>query len=318
VIECIPNISEGLNDRVLDEISEQISSVPGTKLLHLDQGRDANRSVFTFVGSTDSVMESVLRMYRTALNSIDMRVHRGSHPRIGAVDVCPFVPLSADRDLSGLVNSLGKVLGEELSLPVFLYEMSAAKEERRKLYNIRRGEFEGLEAKLKLPEWQPDFGPTAPHPSFGATVLGQRDFLVAFNVSLNTEDLAVAKEIAAEIRELRRREEGQKWGALRAIGWSMPSYHCAQISTNLVDIEQVTLVDCYLKVRELAQQRGFDVIGSELIGLVPERVFTRSGLQIGAVGSGTELNKQVSKFLGLEVHGEFNVEKRILERCLGN
>jgi len=316
MFECVPNISEGRREETIVLARAAISSVSGVRLLHEDVGFDANRTVFTFVGSEEGIKEACLRLYRVALEKIDLRQHSGAHPRLGAVDVCPIVPIASAsfEDAEQLAIRIASSVASELKIPVFLYERSQRREFRKKLSHIRRGQFEGLRDKLRNEDWTPDFGPRDPHPSFGATVIGARDFLIAFNVSLDSKDPEIAKAIAKQLRDNRSSTEAKVsklWSAVRAIGWEMPLYGCTQVSTNIVDINSASLVDVYQAVEKLARERGIKVIGSELIGLVPRKALLNSGAQLGAK-PGEEVEAAISN-LNLSFHSEFDETKRVLE-----
>jgi glutamate formiminotransferase/formiminotetrahydrofolate cyclodeaminase len=302
LIECIPNISEGRDPAVIDRICEAICSYDSVRLLHRDVGFDAHRTVLTIVADEPkSLKAAVLSMYEIALSSLDMRRHQGAHPRIGAVDVCPFVSLDDESKAQAL--KLARAVGEEVGragIPVFLYEQSADRDYRRRLFDIRRGEYEGLPEKLGDPLWAPDFGPCQVHPGFGATVIGVRELLVAFNISLGTEDSGIASRIAAEFRALRKLRP--RFHAARAIGWYMPSYQAAQVSINLVDTKVLSLIECYDAVRDIAGRYNVKLLGSELIGLCPEALLSSAEIA------------DVPAYLGLSLYQPFEPEKRILER----
>jgi glutamate formiminotransferase len=319
MFECIPNISEGRNVETIQAASAAIASTPGVRLLHQDVGFDANRTVFTFIGDETGILEACIRLYQVALERIDLRIHKGEHPRLGAVDVCPIVPLS-DQNFEGakrLAFSVAKVVGERMKIPVFLYEKSQERLYRQRLSDIRRGQFEGLSQKFTLNEWKPDLGPAAPHERFGATVIGARDFLIAYNISLESKDVSVARDIAKVLRDYRQQSEEKKcslWKAVRAIGWEMPRYGCVQVSTNIVDINRASLADVYIEVTRLAKARGVNVLGSELIGLVPEKAIMDSSAAFNAE-AGREIDAAV-KGLGLSYHEEFKPNERILEKII--
>ena len=254
LVECVPNFSEGRDLARIDEITNEIKGVEGVRLLDVDPGKDTNRSVVTILGTPDEVVEAAFRAIRKAAEVIDMSKHSGAHARMGATDVCPFIPVSGMTmdDCAELARRLGSRVGEELGIPVYLYEYAAATPERRNLANIRAGEYEGLEAKLADPEWKPDFGPAEFNPGAGATVIGAREFLIAYNVNLNTRDTKVASEIAFTIREKGRlkrdkadkivrdadgkviREKGL-FKECKAVGWYMEDFGRAQVSINLTN-----------------------------------------------------------------------------------
>jgi glutamate formiminotransferase/formiminotetrahydrofolate cyclodeaminase len=212
LVECVPNFSEGRNRAVIDAIADTISGVSGVKLLDVDPGADTNRTVYTFVGSPEGVQDAAVKAAQKALELIDMARHSGAHPRIGAMDVCPFVPISdvTMEDCVEIAHAVGTRIGEELRLPVYFYEYAATSEERRSLASIRAGEYEGLERKLQDPHWAPDRGPARFEPRFGAAVVGAREFLIAYNVNLNTRDRKLANEIALNIREGADQRDGER------------------------------------------------------------------------------------------------------------
>ncbi|MCU0230268.1 MAG: glutamate formimidoyltransferase [Acidobacteria bacterium] len=289
VIECVPNISEGRDRAVLEAVAAAVREVPGVELLDVDPGADTNRTVFTFVGAPEAVGEAAFRLAASATRLIDMRCHRGAHARIGAVDVVPFVPVGGGAtmdDCVALARAVGRRIAEELEVPVYLYERAATRPQRQSLAEIRKGEYEGLAAKLADPEWAPDFGRAAFNPRSGATVVGARPFLIAYNVDLNTEDRKLAHDIALEIREQGRKARGPdgkilkdsaghevmkpgRLPAVRAVGWTIPEFGRAQVSINLLDFGVTPPHVAFDTVREEARARGLRVTGSELVGLIP-------------------------------------------------
>lgn len=319
-VECIPNFSEGRNPKVIQAIAESIKNVKDVYLLHVDSGYDANRTVFTFVGEIHSVAEAAFAAIQTAASLIDMSMHQGEHPRIGACDVCPFVPLgnTAMQDVVQITHRLGKKLGEA-GIPVFMYESSALKPERKNLAFIRKGEYEQLEMKLKSPEWYPDYGPKSFNKKLGAMVLGARKFLVAYNVNLESKDLKIARKIAAKIREIGYRNQyGHHPGLLqgvKAIGWWMEKYQCVQVSTNIFDIEKCDILQVFNAVKEEAATYGILVNSSELIGLIPSSVIMKVGQQlIPGEKNQDRILEEVSRYLGLKNMSR----KRILENEIPN
>ncbi|HEY9871536.1 MAG TPA: glutamate formimidoyltransferase, partial [Candidatus Obscuribacterales bacterium] len=260
LVECVPNFSEGRNHKILDAIAEAIRSVEDVELLDIDPGKATNRTVMTFVGEPEPVLEAAFQAIARAAALIDMRQHTGAHPRMGATDVCPFVPVAgvSMEECVELARRLGQRVGQELGIPVYLYGEAAQAPDRRNLADIRKGEYEGLAEKLKDPAWRPDFGPQEFNPSAGATVIGARTFLIAYNVNLNTRSQKLANEIALTIREAgraRRDEQGNiireasgkpvmvpgTLPALKAVGWYIDEYRRAQVSINLVDYKQTSL-----------------------------------------------------------------------------
>lgn len=279
LIECVPNISEGLDPAVVDAITAAAEGVAGAALLHVDRGEDAHRTVLTLAGRTEPLEEMVFRIISGAAERIDLRRHTGTHPRIGATDVVPFVPLSGV-DMAHCVRMaerLGRRVAAELDIPVFLYQHAARQEQRRELSSIRRGGFEGLADKLQQPEWAPDFGSATPHPSAGATVIGARDFLVAFNVHLESTSVQLGRSIAKAIRT--------RFPAVRAIGWNAPRYGLVQVSTNLMSFRVTGLYEVYETIAALARESGVEVGGSEIIGLVPETALVVAGARVAGLSS---------------------------------
>jgi glutamate formiminotransferase/formiminotetrahydrofolate cyclodeaminase len=288
LVECVPNFSEGRDMAVIEKITGEIESTEGVKLLDVDPGKDTNRTVVTFIGSPDAVVEAAFRAIARAAEVIDMSKHSGAHARMGATDVCPFVPVSGVtmEDCTELARRLGTRVGDELGIPVYLYEHAASRPERQNLANIRSGEYEGLPEKLQDPEWKPDFGPARFNAKAGATVIGAREFLIAYNVNLNTRDTRVARDIAFAIREkgrLKRDADGQverddKGNALRepgifkackAVGWYMEDFGRAQVSINLVDYKITPPHLVFDECCRIAEGLGARVTGSELVGLIP-------------------------------------------------
>lgn len=296
LVECVPNFSEGRDKDVIDSIVKSMQSVENVKVLDVDSGKDTNRTVVTIVGDPMAVLESAFIGIKTASELIDMNKHQGTHPRIGATDVCPMIPVSevSDEECINLTKTLGKRVGEELKIPVYLYEKSAQYKNRTKLPIIRSGEYEGLAKKLSDPEWKPDFGPSVMHPQAGATVIGCRDFLIAYNINLNTKDTRLATDIAFELRELGRskripnpnsknlldgeivrHDDGKPvkvpgmFKDVKAIGWYVDDFKRAQISINFNNYKKSTIHDVYDKACILAEERGIRVTGSELVGLIP-------------------------------------------------
>ena len=320
LVECIVNVSEGRDEAVLAAFVAAISSVTGCKLLHQDTGAGAHRTVFTFAGEPDAVFEAAYLIYMVAAERIDMRVHQGEHPRIGAVDVCPFVPIRGIEmsDLVARTQVLGERIGAGLDVPVFLYEESASAPHRKNLAAIRRGEYEGLSARAEDPDWQPDYGPRL-NPQFGATVLGARPFLIAWNINLAPEvPLAVAKGLAAKLRGSGRNGKPGLFPGLKAIGWRIPEFSRCQISCNVVDAEATDLAKVYLTAVSLADAVGARVTGSELIGLIPEKYLRRAGRSFCFGGGREEELDAAVSVLGLEDLASFDWRERTLEERFSN
>ncbi len=315
LLEAVPNISEAQCQDTLDLIVSELKRKK-VDILNVDRGIGVNRTVITMVGETEQIREASLRLVEIAMDRIDLRVHKGAHPRIGAVDVLPIVPLACLQTRSTtesqthlascalLTDDLAKVISTQFEIPIYLYEASARHPSRRNLAKIRQGEFEGLASKMKAIEWLPDYGPNEPHPSFGALALGSRDILIAYNITLDSSDLAIAKEIAREIRNL---------PCVKAIGWFIPEYRKTQVSFNLVDFRTTGIYRVFQKTKELSADRGVRVLGSELIGLVPWRALSRISSE-HEVSSVEEL-KQNKDFvsLNLGLHHPFEIDQRVIE-----
>ena len=342
LIECVPNFSEGRDLKIIKEITNAIESTEGVRLLDVDPGKDTNRTVVTFVGEPEPVCEAAFRGMKKAQELIDMRKHHGEHPRFGATDVCPLVPVSGIgmEETIEYAQKLAERVGRELDYPVYCYEAAAFRPERKNLANVRAGEYEGLEKKLKETDWQPDFGPAEFRPKTGATAVGARDFLIAYNVNLNTTSVRRANAVAFDVREAGRVKTDPKTGkpmsdaegnairipgslkAVKAIGWYIEEYGIAQISMNLTAINVTPVHIAFEEVRKRADERGMRVTGSELVGLMPLRVLTEAGKyflkkQKRSVGvSEKELVKIAVKSLGLDDLRPFDPEKKVIEYLL--
>jgi glutamate formiminotransferase/formiminotetrahydrofolate cyclodeaminase len=299
LIECVPNFSEGRDQNVIRQITDAIESVDGVSLLDVDPGASTNRTVVTFVGSPDAAVEAAFRAIKKAAELIDMRKHKGAHPRMGATDVCPFIPVSnvSWEEAIACANRLAKRVGDELKIPVYLYEKAAKNESRWNLSVIRAGEYEGFVEKIRQPEWKPDFGPDIFNEKSGATVIGVRDFLVAYNVNLNTRSVRRANSVAFDVREQGRvqTEDGTAWGKpvldansepiripgmlkhVKAIGWFVKEYGIAQVSMNLTNIDETPLHAAFDACCESAAKRGLRVTGSEIVGMVPKKCLVDAG-----------------------------------------
>lgn len=324
IVECVANISEGQNAAIIAIIADAIRSSPETKLLHIDAGANANRTVFTFVGSLASLRHSVLQMYAKALQHIDMSKQSGTHPRIGAVDVCPFIPISGIEmsELVAWVNQLAKDISEQYAVPVYLYEKSAKIHSRKNLATIRKGEYENLSEKFSNESWNPDYGPTDRWEKTGATVIGARKFLLAYNINLETKDVNTAKKIAKEIRgsgylsSIGERIPGL-FPSVKAIGWYIKEYGCTQVSTNLTDFKSCSLHQVYEACRNIATKHNTTVMGSELIGLTPLEPLIKAGkFYSGKSMPETEFVHIACTQLGLSSISDFLPEERVIEYLL--
>jgi glutamate formiminotransferase/formiminotetrahydrofolate cyclodeaminase len=338
LIECVPNFSEGRDMSVIKQITDAIESVEGVKLLDVDPGYATNRTVVTFVGEPEAVCEAAFRGMKKAAEVIDMSKHKGAHPRFGATDVCPLIPVRniSMEETAAYARALAKRAGEELDYPIYCYESAAFVPERKNLANVRAGEYEALPEKLKKPEHKPDFGPAEFRPRNGATAVGARDFLVAVNFNLNTKSVKRANSVAFDVREQGRilkdeagntlkdesgeplRQPGTCKGT-KAIGWFIDEYGVAQVSMNITDINATPLHVAFEEVRKSADRRGMRVTGTEIVGLVPLRVMTDAGRyflrqQNRSEGVSTdELIFIAVKSMGLDDLKPFNPQERILE-----
>lgn len=272
LIECIPNVSEGRRKDVLDACASVITAA-GAKLLDAKPDAVHHRTVFSYAGTAEQVREGTLALFATALAAIDLRTHRGEHPRMGAVDVVPFVPIKGATmlDCVNLAKDVAATVAERHQLPIYLYEDAASSPERRNLEDIRRGEFEGLAAKMALPAWAPDFGPAAPHPSAGATVIGARMPLIAYNINLATNRLDVAKKIASAVRHS---TGGFRY--VKAMGLALEDRGIVQVSMNLTNFEKTPIFRVFECVKREAERYGVSILESEIVGLVPQAALTQS------------------------------------------
>tara|TARA_B100000214_G_scaffold324278_1_gene261182 strand:+ start:1848 stop:3539 length:1692 start_codon:yes stop_codon:yes gene_type:complete len=349
IIECVPNISEGRDTSKIKIIASVVEEIEGVKLLNIDPGKATNRTVITFVGEPQQVIDAAFLLIQKAQELIDMSKHSGEHPRMGATDVCPLVPIAniSMNECAKWAHKLGKKVGKELGIPVYHYEAAAKEEKRKNLANCRQGEYEGLSKKLIDPNWKPDFGPSEFNKSVeksGVTAISARDFLVAYNINLNTTSTRRANAIAFDIREAGRiKREGNtlngkiikdKYGnplkipglfkAVKGIGWFIEEYGIAQISYNLTNINISPLHEVFDKTCERAIARGMRVTGSELIGLVPKKVLIDAGKyflkkQKRSIGiNENEIIKIAIKSLGLDELAPFKPEERIIEYMLEN
>ncbi|MFI5164072.1 MAG: glutamate formimidoyltransferase [Bacteroidia bacterium] len=333
LIECVPNFSEGNDLNVIKQITEEIEKIDGVKLLNVDPGKATNRTVVTLVGTPDACVEACFHAIKKAGELIDMSKHKGEHPRMGATDVCPFIPISgiSMTETAEHAKKLAERVGKELNIPVYLYEHAQKNPARKNLSIIREGEYEGFFKKIKLAEWKPDFGPAEYDAKRGATVIGARDFLVAYNVNLNTTSVRRANAVAFDVREAGRKiknekgEEVHQPGACKAvkgIGWYIQEYGIAQVSMNLTNINITPVHIAFEECMKSAYNRGMRVTGSELVGLIPLKSLLDAGKyflkkQKRSVGvSEKELIKIAVKSLGLDELTPFKPEERIIEYLL--
>jgi glutamate formiminotransferase/formiminotetrahydrofolate cyclodeaminase len=333
LIECVPNFSEGSDMSIIKQITNEIESVEGVRLLDVDPGKATNRTVVTFVGEPISVIEAAFRAIKKAAELIDMRKHTGEHPRMGATDVCPLIPVAniSMEETAEWAKKLGECVGNELEIPVYLYEAAQKNPERKNLSIIRAGEYEGFSKKILLSEWAPDFGKAIFNAKSGATVIGARDFLVAYNINLNTTSTRRANAIAFDVRESGRKIQNEKGEeivqpgtlkSVKAIGWFIEEYGVAQISMNLTNVNITPIHIAFDEVCKKANERGVRVTGSELVGLIPLKSLLDAGRyflekQQRSVGvSEKEIIHIAVKSLGLDELSEFIPEKKIIEYLL--
>jgi len=337
IVECVPNFSEGRVQATLDAIAESVRRISDVKLLGVEPDKDYHRCVVTFVGSPAGVLEAAFQSTKTAVERIDMRNHKGEHPRLGAVDVVPFVPVSGvtmDECVS-LARQYGERTARELGIPIYLYEYAATNSRRRNLADIRKGEYEGLKDKLANPAWKPDFGEAVFQPKSGATVTGARKFLIAYNVNLNTPDATIAHEIALRIREAGRPKKDADGNtvkgdhgkpvkipgtlnAVKAMGVHLDRFNIAQVSINLVDYEITPPHIAFEEVRKQATTLGVEVTGSEIVGLTPLRALLAAGqfyaTRENQAGPGDEALVQIAvKHLGLSQLEQFVASAKVIE-----
>ncbi len=295
VIESVPNFSEGQRGEVISAIVNRVKEVPGVRVLDISSDPDHNRSVLTMVGDQDSLRGAIIGLFEKAVELIDLTKHQGEHPRMGAVDVVPFVPIKGVTmdDCISFSKELGEEIAEKFNIPVYFYEESATIEERQNLATIRKGQFEGLFEKIKLPEWQPDCGPAEVHPTAGAVAVGAREFLIAYNVNLGTDNLEVASNIAKAVRHI---SGGLRY--VKALGMSMEERKLVQVSMNLVNYKKTPIYRVFELIRAEAHRYGVPIVGSEIVGLVPN----------DALLSVAEYYLQIENFSPLQV-----IENRLAE-----
>ncbi len=349
LIECVPNISEGRDANIIKQVTDVVETVEGVRLIDVDPGKATNRTVITIVGSPEEVCEAAFRLVKRAAELIDMSKHHGEHPRFGATDVCPLVPVAniTMDEVVVFARKLGKRIGEELGIPVYNYEFAASKPERKNLANCRAGEYEGLKEKLSNPAWKPDFGASEFNDHVaktGATAVGARNFLVAYNFNLNTTSTRRANAIAYDVREKgREKREGDPINgkivkdekgntvyvpgtlkSTKAIGWFIEEYGVAQISMNLTDITVTSVHEAFDEVCRAAEKRGVRVTGSELVGVIPLKALLDAGKhylrkQQRSIGiPDREIIRMAVKSLGLDELAPFDPDKKIIEYILEN
>lgn len=323
LLECVPNFSEGRDQAILNRIALAIKRVPDVVFLGMDASASANRTVMTFAGAPAAVLEAAFQAIRTAAQWIDMRQHQGVHPRIGACDVCPLIPLQGItmQTATALARKLAQRVGETLEIPTYTYGFAALKPDRHHLSQIRQGGYEALATKLSKAEHAPDFGPARFHAKSGATVIGTRHLMLAYNMDLDRGDLRLAKWIASRIRESgRKTKRGHHQGlfkGVKAIGWKLPEENRIQISTNIMDLHQAPLHLVFEKTRELAARKGGLVLGSELVGLMPRQVLLDAGSYFQpSVSDDTARLQAGVNALGLNRFKGFHVDKHLLENGL--
>lgn len=344
LIECVPNFSEGRDLSVIKQITDTIESCEGVKLLDVDPGQATNRTVVTFVGTPDEVIEAAFQAIKKASELIDMSKHHGAHPRFGATDVCPLVPVAniSMEEVVEYAHKLAKRVGDELNIPIYSYESAALIPERKNLAYCRSGEYEGLQEKLAKPEWKPDFGPAKFNAKAGATAIGARDFLIAVNFNLNTTSTRRANAVAFDVREkgravregnpitgkIKKDENGNEvWQAgslkgTKAIGWFIDEYKIAQVSMNITDIAEVPLHVAFDEISQKANDRGIRITGTEIVGLVPKKTIIDAGKyflrkQNRSLGvSEEEIIKIAIKSMGLDDLKPFVAEEKIIEFML--
>jgi glutamate formiminotransferase/formiminotetrahydrofolate cyclodeaminase len=342
IVECVPNFSEGRDGQIIDAITAEITALRGVKLLGADPDKDYNRTVVTFVGEPQAVVQAAFAATKKAAQLIDMTGHKGEHPRLGATDVVPFVPVSGVtmEECVGLAHEYARRVGEELNIPVYLYEEAATRPERRNLAKVRKGEYEGLPQKLKDPEWRPDYGPASFNAKSGGTIAGARVFLIAYNVNLDTNDVEIAQTIAQNIRESGRilkddkgqtiRDEAGKpkripgtLKAVKAMGVLLEEHDIAQVSINLVNYKVTPPHVAFQEVQKQGAKLGVGVTGSEIVGLTPlEALLMAARHHLSAQGKSVDLSERelvnvASDYLGLSQLQTFAPDQKVIEFQIG-
>jgi len=341
IVECVPNFSEGRDLKIIDQITETIKSAKGAFLLDVDPGADTNRTVVTFVGEPEAAIEAAFQAIKKASEIIDMSKHKGAHARMGATDVCPFVPVSEVTmdDCVEYARRLGKRVGEELGIPIYFYEYATTKPEWQNLAEVRKGEYEALPEKMKDPYWKPDFGPQKFNAKTGATAISAREFLIAYNINLNSRDKKKAHDLALTIREKGRLKRDKKNKIMRdkdgnklrqpglfthckAVGWFIDEYNRAQISINLTNYKITPPHLVLEKVRELAKEKGIQVTGSELVGLIPKEAILMAGkYYLKRMGESAGIPEKMIietavQSMGLDDLSEFDINDKVIEYAI--
>lgn len=327
LLECVPNVSEGQNEAVIQELATTIQSIKGVNLLHVDSGFAANRTVFTFTGNAESIFEAAFQLYVKSMELIDMSIQKGTHPRQGIVDICPFIPLKgiSIAEVAALTERFAQRIGKELGIPVFLYEENAKAEKRKNLAYLRKGEYESLPKKLNtLPL---DYGKVENWERNGVTTIGVRKLLIAYNVNLDTKDVSIARDIAEMVRESgkvvidsygeRERIPG-RFKSVKGLGWYIKDFDCVQVSYNLTDIEQAGMLDVFLATKEEAERLGCKVTGSELVGLAPLSELLKSGqyFKAGIPSNEKGFIQSAIQCMGLNEFKPFKIEEKIIDYFL--
>ncbi len=343
LVECVPNFSEGRDRSIIDQIAREVEETDGVKLLDVDPGADTNRTVVTFIGAPELVKEAAFKCIQKAAQLIDMRKHSGAHARHGATDVCPFVPVCGVtmEDCVQIAKEVGERVGRELEIPIYLYENAATRPERVNLAEVRKGEYEALEEKLKKPEWKPDFGPAIFNAKAGATNISAREFLIAYNINLNTKDAKLAKKVAFGLREqgrIKRNDQGKfvrdeqgnpvyepgKFKGVKATGWYIDEYGQAQITMNITNYKVAPFHEIYEEARKDAATLGLTVTGSELVGLLPkEPMLLAADYYLAKQGKHSGIPEKdrihiAIKSMGLEDISPFDPRKKIIEYAFQN
>jgi glutamate formiminotransferase/formiminotetrahydrofolate cyclodeaminase len=326
ILECVPNFSEGQDNTVIQAIENAIKKVKAVKLLDIDTGFHANRTVYTFLGEPESVVDAAFEAAKTASKLIDMHFHKGEHPRIGALDVCPFIPIEGIEmeEVIHLSHLFGQRVASELQIPVYLYEKSALKSERKNLAWIRSGEYENLAQKMKRIDFLPDYGTSEFNSKSGIVITGAREFLIAYNINLDTKNIDLAKNIAEIIRESGKNGVSGMLKNVKAIAWYIKEFDKIQISMNLTNYKITPLWKVFETVREVAASQGINITGSELVGMIPLKAIAETGIyflqkeQKPINLNQHQLVEHAVKYLGLKEIKPFDIQKKVIEFALEN